>query len=175
MVDTHRGAIPNNTQPPSRAHDEGEITVSSGQPIPQCIADELRRTRGWTQCASVLLFVAAGILGLGIVGFFAVVAVAAGRATDIDSETAYGVSALIGLTVCAASAAAGLLGLHLHRFSHSVRAAASHRIAVDLERALGHLRRFWRLAVVVVGIGVVLGVLGGVLGAGVLIVFLREV
>ena len=169
----HRDDRRHGTHPPHDALEDERITVAAGRPIPQRVADELRRTRRWTQYGATLLFVGAGISALGGLAFVVVVAVAGRSASGVDLGITRALSALIPLAMWSVAAVAGLLGTYLHRFSHSARAAASHRIAVDLERALGHLRRFWRLAVVVAGTGIVLGILGGILGAVAFVVLLR--
>lgn len=177
-VETGNGSSSDNPYSPPTAGGEQRHSdpnqAIAGQSITTGMVDTMEKTQGWARFLAVLLFVGAGFLGL--FGAFAVIGGIVGAAAGFDDVSGFGTGAfassfgLLGAVYFGFGVLYFFLGRHLIRFGRSAQQFASRAEAPDLQQALLHQQRFWKMSGIVAIVGLSVTVLGMVLGVLMIIV-----
>ena len=126
------------------------ITVTTG------MIDALRGTKGWVKLVGILLFVAAAFTALGSL---AAIAIPSMMGTGKGAMPMAGMVFLVVIYVGMAAIYV-FLGLYLMRFASAIDRLLQSGQAEAMETALQNQRKFWRLAGILMLIGMGLAVLG---------------
>jgi hypothetical protein len=129
-----------------------------GGAVTSAMVEALRGTKGWVLFIGILLFIAAVFMGLG--GLMMVVGM--GFAGVADKGMPGGTAMLAGMGVLYLISAAIyiFMGMYLVQYAGSCSKVVKDAQPGDLEAALNHQRKFWKLGGIMALIFMVIAVLG---------------
>ncbi|MDX2220536.1 MAG: DUF5362 family protein [Burkholderiales bacterium] len=129
-----------------------------GGSVSAAMVESLRGTRPWVLLIGILLFIAAVFMGLG--GLMMVVGM--GIAGVADKGMPGGTALMVGMgALYLVSAAIYIfMGLYLMQYAGSCSRVVKDAQSADLESALDHQRKFWKLGGIMALIFVAIAVLG---------------
>jgi len=122
--------------------------------------EQLKGTRPWVRFLSVLGFIGTGLTGLGALGFLIAAAVGGFSGDGVVAVLAGALYLVIGGLYV-------LPTLHLHRYAGALGRIFSQGGVASLEEALRRQRSFWKVAAVLVIVGMGLAVLAIVVAVAV--------
>ena len=134
-----------------------EHTIGSGDQITNAMIESLRMTKTWVQIVSVALFIVAIITLVG--GMGVVVGFGVGSAANAKA----GAGALMigmGFLYLLMAAIYGGLAYYLFQYSSSIGRMLLSDVSINMENALENQRKFWKLAGILVAVGLSIAVLG---------------
>lgn len=177
-METGNGSGSDNPYSPPTAAGEQQRSdpnqAIAGQSLTTGMVEAMQKTQGWVRFLAVLLFISAGFLGL--FGAFAVIGGIVGAAVGFEDVSGFGTGAfassfgVLGAVYFGFGVLYFFLGRHLIRFGRSAQQFASRAEAPDLQQALLHQQRFWKMSGIVAIVGLSLTILGMILGVLVAII-----
>lgn len=141
--------------PPGTAVDDVQ---RGGGAVTAAMVEALRGTKGWVLFIGILLFIAAVFMGLA--GLMMVVGMGIAGLADEGMPGGTAVMAGMGVLYLISAAIYIFMGLYLVQYAGACSKVVKDAQAGDLEAALDHQRKFWKLGGIMALIFMVMAVVG---------------
>lgn len=135
-----------------------DVQRGGGAAVSAAMVEALRGTRGWVLFIGILLFIAAVFMGLG--GLMMMIGMGVAGIADKGAPGGTALMAGMGVVYLIAAAIYIFMGMYLVQYAGSCSRVVKDAQPADLEAALNHQRKFWKLGGIMALIFMLVAVLG---------------